>query len=210
MLETQTQGTATRGLTIRHDPAYPLAAQRQTLLNRHRRLHTITAVAVPHPEAHRDTSIAADPETEEHLFEIITTVFAMTIGRPGGSWGLRFVCVCSIQGNSRRVLMQPWCGNGIDLQCVESNGAIHLVEIGRKQRLEDVAQAIIIEGGACESRLQPRQHPPLFQPLPYLVEGMMPIQNREDQGFDPATTRELVCRVGRDEAVNHRRNLQTP
>src|SRR5215510_15835875 len=97
MLETQPQGTATIGLTIRHDPAYPLAAQRQTLLNRHRRLHTITAVAVPHPKAHRDTSIAADPETQEHLFEIITPVFAMAIGRPGGSWGLRFVCVGSIQ-----------------------------------------------------------------------------------------------------------------
>ena len=79
----KTQGTATIGLTIRHDPAYSLAAQRQTLLNRHRRLHTFTAVAVPHPEAHRDTAIAADPETEEHLFEIITTVFAMAIGRPG-------------------------------------------------------------------------------------------------------------------------------
>src|SRR4029450_346129 len=159
MLETQTQGTAPIGLTIRHNPAYPLTAQRQTLLNRPRRLHTITAVTVPHPEAHRDTSIAADPETEEHLFELIPPVFAMAIGRPGGSWGLRFVGVCSIQGNGRRVLMQPWGGNGIDLQGVESNGAIHLVEIGRKQRLEDVAQAVIMEGGACESRLQQRQYP---------------------------------------------------
>src|ERR1044072_3795494 len=106
--------------------------------------------------------------------------------------------------------MQPWCGNGIDLQGCESNGAIHRVEIGRKQRLEDVAQAVIIERGACESRLQQRQHSPLFQPLPHLVEGMMPIQNREDQGFDPAATRELVCRVGRDEAVDHGGDLQAP
>src|SRR5215813_12287637 len=118
MLETQTQGTATICLTIRHNPAYALAAQRQTLLNRHRRLHTITAVAVPHPEAHRDTSIAAAPEPEEHLFASIPTVFALSIGRPGGAWGLRFVCVCSLQGNGRRVLMQPRCGHGIDRQCV--------------------------------------------------------------------------------------------
>ena len=106
--------------------------------------------------------------------------------------------------------MQPWRGNGIDLQCVESNGAIHLVEIGRKQRLGGWAQAVIIERGACEARLQQRQHPPLFQPFPHLVEGLMPIQNREDQGFDPATTRELVCWVGRDEAVDHGGDLQTP
>jgi hypothetical protein len=210
MFETQTQGTAPRGLTIRDDPAYPLAAQRQTLLNRYRSLHTITTVTVPHPEAHRDPAIAAYPETEEHLFEIITTVFAMSIGRPGGSWSLRFVGICSIQGNGRRVLMQPWGGNGLDLQCLESNGAIHLVEIGRKQRLEDAAQAVIIERGACESRLQQRQHPPLFQPFPHLVEGMMPIENREDQGFDPAPTREPMRRVGRDETVDHARDLQTP
>src|SRR5215510_8540857 len=87
MLETQTQGTATIGLTIRHDPANSLAAQRQALLNRHRRFHTITPVTVPPPEAHWDPSIAADPETAEHLVEIITTVFAMAIGRPGAPGG---------------------------------------------------------------------------------------------------------------------------
>src|SRR4029450_10577733 len=102
MLETQTQGPATIGLTIRHDPAYPLAAQRQTLLKRHRRLHTSTAIAVPPPEAHRDPASAADPETEAHRFEIITPVFALSRGRPGGSGGLRFVGVCSIQGNGGR------------------------------------------------------------------------------------------------------------
>jgi hypothetical protein len=210
MLETQPQGTAPLGLTIRHEPAYPLAAQRQTLLQRHRRLHTLTAVAVPHPEAHRDTSIAADPETEEHLCESITTVLALAIGRPGGSWGLRFVCVGSRQGNGGRVLMPPWCGNGIDLQGVERNGAIHLVEMGRTQRLEDVAHAVIMERGACESRLQQRQPPTLFQPLPHLVEGLMPIQNREAQGCAPATTCELVCWVGRAEAVDDGGDLQTP
>jgi hypothetical protein len=106
--------------------------------------------------------------------------------------------------------MQPWGGNGIDLQGCASHGAIHRVEIGRKQCLEDMAQAVIMERGACESRLQQRHHPPLFQPLPHLVEGMMPIQNREHQGFDPATTRELMGRVGRDETVDHGGDLQTP
>jgi hypothetical protein len=39
---------------------------------------------------------------------------------------------------------------------------------------------------------------------------MLPVQNREDQGFDPAATREPVCRVGRDELINERGDLQAP
>jgi hypothetical protein len=71
-------------------------------------------------------------------------------------------------------------------------------------------QAIIIEGGPRESRLQQRYHATLFEPSPYLVKGMMPIQNREYQGFDPVTTREPMRRVRRDETVNDRGDLQAP
>ena len=38
----------------------------------------------------------------------------------------------------------------------------------------------------------------------------MPIQNGEHQGFDATPTRKPMRRVGRDEAVNHGGNLQTP
>jgi len=38
----------------------------------------------------------------------------------------------------------------------------------------------------------------------------MPIQHRADQGFDPAPTREPVCRMGREEAVDHGGDRQTP
>jgi hypothetical protein len=142
--------------------------------------------------------------------ELITPVLAMAIRRPRGAWGLRCVCVGSIQGKGRRVLRQPGCGKSLDLQCFEGDRAQHLVEIGRKQRGEEVAQAVILERGTRESRLQQRHHPPLFQPLPHLVEGLMPIPNREDQSFDPATTREPVCRVGQEEAVDHGGACQTP
>jgi hypothetical protein len=106
--------------------------------------------------------------------------------------------------------MEPGCRDRIDCQRFEGDHDKHLVEIGGKQRIEDVAQAVIIERGACEPWLQQRQHPPLFQPLSHFVEGMMPVQNREDQGFDPAPTREPVCRMGRDEAVEQSGDLQTP
>jgi hypothetical protein len=32
---------------------------------------------------------------------------------------------------------------------------------------------------------------------------MIPIQHREDQGFDPTPTREHRCRVRRDEAIDY-------
>jgi hypothetical protein len=82
------------------------------------------------------------------------------------------------------------------------------MEIRGKQRLKDVSPAGIMERGSCQPRLQPRYHPARFQPFAHLVEGMMPVQNREDQGFDPATTRELARRVGRDALINARGNLQ--
>jgi hypothetical protein len=39
---------------------------------------------------------------------------------------------------------------------------------------------------------------------------MMPIQNGEPQGFDPTSTREPMGRVGRDEAIDKRGDLQAP
>jgi hypothetical protein len=68
---------------------------------------------------------------------------------------------------------------------LQGNSAKHLVEIGRKQGIEDVPQPVIVEGSTRELRLQQRHHSALFQPLAHLVEGMMPIQNGQHQGFDP-------------------------
>jgi hypothetical protein len=165
-------------------------------------------VAIAQAHAQGDAAISAHAKAQQDLFEIVSTVFAMPIGRARRSWGLRLVCIRSIERNGRRILREPRCRERIDFQCFEGDHAKHLVEIGRKQRIEDVAQAVIIERGACEPWLQQRQHPALFQPFAHLVEGMMPIQNREDQGFDPVPTREPVCRVGRDELINERGDLQ--
>jgi hypothetical protein len=48
----------------------------------------------------------------------------------------------------------------------------------RKQRIQDVAESVVMERGPREPRLQPGQHAPLFQPLPHFVEGMIAIENR--------------------------------
>lgn len=80
--QTQAQGTATLGLTLRHKPTPPLQAQRQTCLNRARRFHTITPVASTHADASGDAPIPAYAETEQHLCAIVPPVFAMPVGWP--------------------------------------------------------------------------------------------------------------------------------
>ena len=168
MLETHAQRAATIGLTIRDDPTHPLQAQGQTLFNRHRGFSTIAAVAIAYTEAQGYAAIPTHAQTKEHLFEIVTTVFAMPVGRPRSPRRLRFVLIGPIECNRGGVLMQPRCRDGIDLQGFEGHRTKHRVEIGRKQRIEDVPQPVIIECGTCEPWLQQRHHPTLFEPSPDL------------------------------------------
>ena len=77
MLETHAQRAATIGLTIRHNPTYPFQAQGQTLLNREGSFHTITMIAITHTEAPRYASSPTHAQAQQHLFEIVTPIFAM-------------------------------------------------------------------------------------------------------------------------------------
>jgi hypothetical protein len=81
MLETDTQGTATIGLTIRADATPPCQPQGQTLLNGYGGFHTITAVPIAQAHAQRYPPIPTHAETQQDLLEIVTTVFALPIGR---------------------------------------------------------------------------------------------------------------------------------
>src|SRR5215211_5686593 len=138
MFQTQAEGAATIGLAIGDDPTHPVQAQRETLLNCQGRFDTITAVAIPQADTEGQTTIPAHAQTQEYLFEIIPTVFAMTVSRPGGSYRFWFVLIHPIERNRRGVLMEPWRGDGIELQGFECNGAKDLVEIGGEQRIENV------------------------------------------------------------------------
>jgi hypothetical protein len=65
-----------------------------------------------------------------------------------------------------------------------------------------------MERGAGAPWLQQVQHASFFQPLPYLVECMITIQNSQDQGFDPRPRREHMRWLGWNEVVNKGRDLQ--
>src|SRR5262245_47795493 len=140
MFQTQTESAATIGLAISDDPTHPVQAQRGTLLNGQGRFDPITTVTIPQAYTERQTPIPAHVQTQEHLFEIVPPVFAMPVRRPGGSYHFGFVLIRPIERNRRGVLMEPWRWDGVDLQRFEGNGAKELIEIGRKQRIEDVAQ----------------------------------------------------------------------
>lgn len=74
--------------------------------------------------------------------------------------------------------MEPGRGNGIDGQCLQSDRSKHLIEVRDKQRIENLAEAVIIEGLPRQTSLQEGQQPPFLQAGPDLVERVMSVQNR--------------------------------
>jgi hypothetical protein len=145
VLQTSAQGGATRGLTIRHNPAHSLQAQRQTLRNRHRGFHTIAAVAITHTETQGYAPIPAHPKTEDHLFDLVTSIFAMLIG--GMPLASAVVLIGANERKSSGILREPWRWNGINLQGFEDDRPQHCVEMGGKKRVEDVPEAVIVDRG---------------------------------------------------------------
>jgi hypothetical protein len=71
----------------------------------------------------------------------------MPIGGAGRLWGLWLVLIRAIEGNGRRILMQPRGGDRRDLQRLQRDSAKHTVEIGGKQRIEDLPQPVIMQRG---------------------------------------------------------------
>jgi hypothetical protein len=132
-------------------------------------------VAIPHADSEGQPAIATHPQTQEPLFEVVASIFAVPVGWPGRSGSLWLVLIRSIERHGRRVLMEPGGWDGVDLECFQSKRAQHLVEVGRQQRIEDVPQPVSMERGPCEPRLKQGQHAALFQPLPHLIEGMMAV-----------------------------------
>ena len=110
-------------------------------------------MAIAHAQTQRE-ALTAPPETQEHLLESIMAILAMPVRRPGGSRGLRLVFIRAIEGERRRILMEPGGREGLDLQGVEGDSTKHAVELGGTQRLEELPQPVIMERGAGQARLK--------------------------------------------------------
>lgn len=112
-------------------------------------------MASPQPQASRHPAITTDAETAEPWREIRATVFAMAVGWPWGSRGLRIVRRRPIAGKSRRILMPPRGRQGIDVKRLEHDGPQHLVEMDPQQRVKDMAHTGIMDRRPRKARLQP-------------------------------------------------------
>src|SRR3989454_1769029 len=156
LLQAQSQRALTIGLTVGHHAAYPVESEGQTCLNRYGGLGTVTGIPIAQAHAQRQ-AITAHAETQEHLLEIIMPIFAVPIGRP--RWDKYFdwaglLLIGVVEGERRRILMEPWGHEGIDLQGVEGDRPKHAIEIHGKQRVEDLPQPVIMERGALEPGLE--------------------------------------------------------
>jgi len=84
-------------------------------------------------------------------------IFAVPISRPRRdrpcAWA-GFLFIGSIQGDRRRILLEPGGREGLDLQGVEGDRSKHAVELRGNQRIENLPQPVIMERGACEARLE--------------------------------------------------------
>jgi hypothetical protein len=83
LCQPEAEGTAPLGLTRRDKAAHPVQAQRQTRLKREGRFAPRPAVAIPQAAAEGQPPIPTDPETEEHLFEVGATLWALPLRRVG-------------------------------------------------------------------------------------------------------------------------------
>ena len=108
-LQAQPQGAFTVGLTIGDNAAYPIESPCQALLNGHGGLSAVTGMAIAHAEAEWE-ALTAHAETQEHLLEIIMSIFAVPIRRTRWDWPLTpvgLLLIGPIEGDCRRILVQP-------------------------------------------------------------------------------------------------------
>jgi hypothetical protein len=59
-----------------------------------------------------------------------------------------------------------------------------------------------MERDAFEARLEQGEHPTLLQACPHLIESMMAIKNRQEQGLHATATREDMRGVRRAEGID--------
>jgi hypothetical protein len=138
-------------------------------------------------------------------------IFAVPIGRtrrdqPFDRAGR--LLIGPIESDRRRILMEPGGRDGIDLQGVACDRPKDAVEIGGNQGVEDLPQSVIMERGACEARLEQGYHPTFLQACPDLLEGMMTIEHRQEQGLHATATRKDMSRRWRAEGIDERRHVE--
>lgn len=127
------------GLAIRANAAHLCQPQRETCLYGARRLYTSAGIAITEPETAGESTVAPDAQAQPHLLQFRVPIFVLAMGRTRGNrCRLRVgrlevrrcvVFIGPLEGDGRRILMEPKCRNGTHLECFERTGAAHLVQV---------------------------------------------------------------------------------
>src|SRR5262245_33690355 len=107
LLQAQPQRASTVGLTSGDHAAYPIESQGQALRNGHGGLSAVTGMAIAHAQAKWET-LTAHAETQEHLLEIIMSIFAVPIRRTrwdGPLTPVGLFLIGPIESDRRRILV---------------------------------------------------------------------------------------------------------
>ena len=142
------------------------------------------------------------------MFEVITAIFVLPVGRPWCSGRLGRLFIGAIERHGRGILGEPGRRDGVDLQGCERNSPKHGVEIGGKERIEALAQSVIMQGCPREPWLEERQESPLLQAGSDFIQGMMAVENREHQRLHPAAAGEHMGGVGGTQRIDERCHVQ--
>jgi hypothetical protein len=113
-------------------------------------------MAIAEPQAERASTVSTDAETQQHLLELRVAIFVVSMDRAWGHRGGRRLCLLRhglwvscigpIEGNRRRILMEPQRREGLESKAFERHGPKHLVQVGGKQRVQALAQTVIVAG----------------------------------------------------------------
>jgi hypothetical protein len=107
LFQAQPQRAFTVGLTVGDNAAHPIESQGQALLNGHGGLSAVTGIAIAYTQAEWE-ALTVHAETQEHLLEIIMSIFAMPISRTRWDWPLTpvgLLLIRPIEGDRRRILV---------------------------------------------------------------------------------------------------------
>ena len=190
-LEAQAQRALTLSRASGPKAAHAVEAKGQTLCKGDRRLRTVAGRAITHAPTERE-ALTAHPETQKDLLELLTPLFAMPIGRPGWEQpcdrtGL--LRIGPLQGERCRILLEPGGRDSLDVQGRECDGAQDALERCGTQRLQDLPQPRLMQGSRREAGLEPGDHATLLQACSHLIQGRMPIENRQEQGLHATAAR---------------------
>ena len=210
LLQTHAERALTVGLTVGHAAAHPRAPEGQALRKGHGGLGAGSGLTSAHAQAGRE-AITAHATTPEPLLAILRPRFAVPLSRPRRDWPVApggLLRRSAIAGDRRRLLVPPGGREGLDRQGRQRDRTKHTGQMRRKQPLEALPQPVRMAGGARQARLEYGAHPTFLQTCPHLVEGMMAIEKRSEQGFDATATREPSRGVRRADGSEERRHVE--